>query len=190
MAKVTTLDHLHDKLFADDLSDLTTIEQKMIKRYNAAFTIWLDKPTKPEIEIVKYLIKEHGISRSLAYRDIKNIKYLLGNVTNAQKEWQRYKLIFMVDEAYEMARKKGDVQAMAMIIDKFGKYTQLDKEDARDMPWEEIIPQLFEPTDDPTVLGLKQVPNLQEKINKLKKKYLDMIDIEDVTYERGGTGGD
>jgi hypothetical protein len=190
MSRTKTIDLLHESLFSDDVSHLTPTMQKLRARCNGAFTILLDKPTTSDQEIIRYLMANHGISERQAYRDIEAIKYQLGNVKNAAKEWQRYKLIHMIDEAYEMAKSEKDVKAMAQIIGQFGKYTQLDQADAKDMPWDEIVPQPFEPTGDPTVLGLKPIPNLREKIDKLKKKYLEMIDIEDVSYGPGGTGGD
>ena len=39
-------------------------------------------------------------------------------------------------------------------------------------------------TDDPSVLGIKPIPNIQEKIQKMIAKYrAETIDIEDVEYE-------
>jgi hypothetical protein len=42
--------------------------------------------------------------------------------------------------------------------------------------------QPFEPTDDPTVLGLKAIPNLREKIARKIKQYWSE-DIEEVSFE-------
>ena len=42
----------------------------------------------------------------------------------------------------------------------------------------------FTATDDPSVLGIKPIPNIQEKIQKMIAKYrAETIDIEDVEYE-------
>lgn len=44
--------------------------------------------------------------------------------------------------------------------------------------------QPFTATADPSVLGIKPVPNIQEKIQKMLAKYrAETIDIEDVEYE-------
>lgn len=44
--------------------------------------------------------------------------------------------------------------------------------------------QPFTATADPSVLGIKPVPNIQEKIQKMLDKYrAETIDIEDVEYE-------
>ena len=71
-----------------------------------------------------------------------------------------------------------------MAADKYAKYNQLDKEDALEYPWEDIIPQNYEPSSDPTLLGIKPIANIQEKIAALKKKY--NADIEDVDFDEIG----
>lgn len=64
----------------------------------------------------------------------------------------------------------------------YGKYTQLDKEDILDKGYDKIVVQPFEPTDDPTVLGIKPIPNVREKIKtKIQQYWSD--DIEDVSFE-------
>lgn len=175
-------------LFSEKPPELTPEELKVVERYEAAFAVWLDKPTMPDKELREYMIKEYQISSRQAYEDINNIKILLGNVTNARKEWQRYKVISMLDEAFNMAKKEGDIKSMVMAADKLGKYTQLDQADGKELPWDQIIPQTFEPTDDPTVLGLKPLPNLPERIRKLKEKYGAEIDIEEAQYAEPGPG--
>lgn len=45
--------------------------------------------------------------------------------------------------------------------------------------------QPFTATADPSVLGIKPIPNIQEKIQKMIAKYrAETIDIEDVEYEK------
>jgi len=174
----TNLDLARQGLFADR-SNLTPGQQEMVQRYEAAFAIWLNNPVYSDREMTIYLMSTFGISYRQAHRDIGEIKYLLGNVTNARKEWQRYKVISMLDEAYRMAKDQENPKEMISAADKLGKYTQLDQADAKEIPWDEIIPQNFEPTDDPTVIGLKPVKNLDERIKRLKQKFGAMIEIED-----------
>ena len=52
------------------------------------------------------------------------------------------------------------------------------------VPYDLIFVQPFTATDDPSVLGIKPIPNIQEKIQKMIAKYrAETIDIEDVEYE-------
>ncbi len=146
-------------------------ELKIKKRYANVFAYWIDKPTLSDKKIVQYIMSEFGIKKTQAYRDVNNIKILLGNVRNAAKEWQRYKLIAMLDKAYEIAERRKDVKAMILAADKLGKYTQLDKEDTMKIPFDEIVPPSWEITGDVTVLGIKPIPNLEEKKKQLREKY-------------------
>ena len=57
-------------------------------------------------------------------------------------------------------------------------------EDEQAMPYDMIVPQPFTATDDPRVLGIEPIPNLQSKIDSMIDKYRkETIDIEDVTFE-------
>jgi len=88
----------------------------------------------------------------------------------------------MVLNAYDLAEKNEDTRNMVAAADKYAKYNQLDKEDAYKIPWDEIVPQRFEPTSDPTVIGIKAVVNIKEKIEAMKNKYIQDI-AEDIEYE-------
>ena len=72
---------------------------------------------------------------------------------------------------------------MIMAADKLGKYNQLDKPDANELPFDEIAVQQFVPTDDPTSLGLKRDPDIREKKRRMLEKYSSEIEITDVSYE-------
>jgi hypothetical protein len=111
------------------------------------------------------------------------VEILLGNIKNPEKAWMRYRVNSMLETAFKKAEDLKDPKAMAFVADKLGKYNQLDKPDAEPIPFDEIIPQPFEPTDDPTPLGLKKDPNIREKKKKMLEKYLHEIEIVDVPYE-------
>ena len=57
-----------------------------------------------------------------------------------------------------------------------------DKDDEPELEFDKIIPQNFEPTDDPSVLGIERIPDLRGKIRALYKKYSNTI-IQDAEYE-------
>ena len=183
MAKKDTYDicvqHLYDDV--SKLSHLAPQQRDKLLRIRSGYTIMLDFPSKKDREIIQHLQNQFGIERSAAYEDLRLIKDLLGSINRQSKDWHRFKFNNMIQKSYEMAELKNDPDSMVKASNTYGKYNQLDKEDAERIPWEEIIPQLYEPTDDPTVLGIKRVPNIREKIAAMKNKY--MGDIEDVTYE-------
>jgi len=154
-------------------------ELEIKKMYEDVFAKWLDDPLIQDKDMLFYLENDHHRSRSQAYRDIVNIKSVLGNVKNATKEWHRFTVIETLKDAIKRAKAKKDYYGMIMAADKLGKYTKLDKEEAEEIPWHEIIPPEFEPTDDVTVLGLEKIPNLSERRKKLERKYLSHVKITD-----------
>lgn len=170
-------------LFENPGKPLPERTQERLIRIRKAYTHWSEFPMKSEVQIRDFLVSE-GIQRSMAYYDLEIIKVLLGNVKNAGKEWHRYRLISMVEEAYEIAQEKKDAKAMALIIDKYGKYTQLNIPDHEQIPYDQIVNQPFEPTSDPTSLGLLPDPDIDAKTKKMKEKYAEEIDanVQDVEF--------
>ena len=66
----------------------------------------------------------------------------------------------------------------------YAKYNRIDLEDEQAVPYEMIVVQPFTATSDPTVLGIKPIPNINDKIKAMLNKYrAETIDIEDITYE-------
>jgi len=174
--KLTFFEKLQLYLFDDedkipDYHQFTKHELEVKKRYSNVFAYWIDKPSLSEKKIIQYLISEFNLSKTQAYRDLHKIKVLLGNVRNATKEWQRYKLIAMIDKAYEIAEKRKDAKSMILAADKLGKYTQLDKQETQKIPYDEIIPPSWEITGDVKVLNIKPIENLEEKQKKMREKY-------------------
>ena len=165
-------------LFEDEKNvQLLPYELEIKKRYSAAFALWLENPSYNDKQIVRFLVNEMNISAAQAYRDIPNIKILLGNVKNATKEWYRYVIAQGMLEAYQMAKKRGDVKGMALAYDKLGRYTRCDQDDADGMRWDEINPPNFEPIPDPTLLNRKYIT--EEYRKQLRAKYKAEQNIED-----------
>lgn len=182
MPRSTTLEICRKHLYHNE-DEIPVTYQERIKRIRVGYTFWYEFPTKKEPDIRDHLMNEFGIVKSTAYEDIQIIKILLGDIKNPGKEWIRYRVNSMLEEAYSIAEKKKDAAGMALAADKLGKYNMLDKPDAEPLPFDEIVPQPFEPTDDPTPLGLKKDPKIREKKNKMLEKYHAEIEIVDVPYE-------
>lgn len=188
MPKEKTIDICHRHLFDDvDSMQKARVSEQMInriKRIRSIYTTWNDYPMKKDKEMRDRLVADFGISLSEAYEDIKIIKQLLGDINSVSKAWHRFKFSEMISQAYETAKIKRNPMAMVMAADKYAKYNQLDKEDALEFPWDDIIPQTFEPSSDPTLIGIKRIPNVKQKITALKKKY--DTEIEDIDFEEIG----
>lgn len=183
--KPKTLEICRQYLFVELPEDLALQYKDRIIRIRQAYTWWYEFPMKPEIEVRDFIMHNGCVSVTQAYEDIQIIKVLLGDIQNAGKEWHRHRVIYMLEQGYQMAVDKQDARGMVLAADKLGKYTRLDKEDALELPWGEIIPLPIEPTTDPLVLGIKPIKNVQGVIAKMLEKYGAEIDesISDVAYE-------
>ena len=59
------------------------------------------------------------------------------------------------------------------------KNNMTDKEDTPDLAFEKIVPLEIVATDDPSVIGIKKIPNLRGSVRKLNKKYESEIDFDE-----------
>lgn len=180
-----TLDVALEHLFSstDEMQNarIPEIIQKRILRIRDLYTFWLNYPNTKDVDIVRELRKRYGISQNIAYQDLRIIKTLLGEINKSSRDFYRYKFNKMIERAYEVADRKGDAKAMAAASAVYGKFNKLDKEDPQDLGYDKIIPQNFEITDDPSILGYKKIPNVKERINKIINEMGQ--DIQDVQYE-------
>ena len=175
--KPETLTLCERYLFKEVPESMAPQLRERIQRIQKAFVYWHEQPQKAEKEVSDYLMKVSSVKRSQAYEDLSIIKTLLGNVQDNAKEWHRKRFISMIEDTFKMAKDNEDAKAMAMAADKYAKYTNLDKEDPDPIPWDQIVPPTWEPTDDPEVIGLKKNPKIREQIKAMKIKYNEEIDI-------------
>lgn len=181
----------HKHLFAgkDELPQVfDKKEQDVVIRYRAIFTKWMGEPHLRDIQMINHLTTNYDLSERQAYRDLSNIKSLLGNISNAGKEFQRYRASEMILKGYEFAKEATNgtevKQAMAMIRagEALVRVHKLDKDELDNIPWDDIIPINLEPSTDVSVLSnRKKIDNLEELQAKLRKKY-GGAPIEDTTF--------
>ncbi len=152
-------------------NDLPAVMVEKVIRVREAYSKWKDYPSKPENEIVQWLMREYGIKKSAAYDDMRVVTHLLGKINNHTRDFHRWRFYEMFQRSYKMAEERGDLTAMSKLQANYIKAFKLDQEDVAENDWNMIQVQPFIMTTDPTVLGLKPVPNIQEKIRKLKDKY-------------------
>jgi len=182
MPRPTTLETCRLHLYSD-IDSIPAAYQERIKRIRVGYTQWYEFPTQSETEIRDHLMNEFDIAKSTAYEDIQIIKILLGDIKNPSKEWIRFQVNAMLDAAYKVAKYNDDAKGMAIAAGNKAKYNMLHLPDAEPLPFDQIVIQPFEPTDDPTPLGLKKDPDIREKKRKMLEKYQAEIEIIDVPYE-------
>ena len=179
----------------DEYSKLVVLDDNELQQQNVAVSIrerlqrlrgiyayWLQFPSKFDKEIVDYDMKKFKVGRAQAYDDLHLTQILMGNLQQASKEFMRWKINRDLEEDLRMARQRGDMRAAASIEKNRIMNNRTDKDDEPELEFDKIVPQQFEMTDDPTVIGIQKVPGLRDRIRKLEKKYGD-TKIEDADYE-------
>lgn len=141
-------------------------------------------PDAKDRQFVEQELSRYDISKVVAYSDLGIIKALLPTLATASRDFHRWRYNEMILETYQMAKKRKDTKTMEKAASSYAKYNRIDLEDEQAVPYEMIVVQPFTATSDPTVLGIKPIPNINDKIKDMLNKYrAETIDIEDITYE-------
>ena len=66
----------------------------------------------------------------------------------------------------------------------YAKFNNVNVEDEQSVPYDMIVVQPFTATSDPSVLGIKPIPNCDKVISDMIAKYrAESMDIDDIEYE-------
>ena len=175
--------------------DLFTPEEDLVKKYPPVlvqrllrlrdmYAWFLSNPSAADRQFVTELTSRHGISTRLAYEDLRIIKTVLPKLGEAGREFHRWRFNQMIGETYQMAKARKDTKTMEKAASSYAKYNRVDVEDEMTIPYDKIMVQPFTATQDPTVLGIKPVPNIERKIRDLIRKYsAESMDIQDIECE-------
>lgn len=176
-------------------ADLFTKESELAERYpqpivekvlrvREMYNWFISNPDATDREFISELMQRRSIARCTAYSDLAVVKSLLPMLSTASRDFHRWRTNEMLMATYRMAEKRKDTKTMERAASAYGKLNRVDLEDEQAMPYEMIVPQPFTATDDPRVLGIEPIPNIQSKIDAMIAKYrAETIDIEDVTFE-------
>lgn len=168
---------------------VSTLVMERLHRIRGMYAYWLQFPGKFDQEIVNYDMQVFGVKRAQAYDDLHLVQLLLGNIKQASKEFMRWKINRDLEEDLKAARRAGDFRSVAAIEKNRILNNRTDKDDEMELEFEKIVPQQFEPTDDPTVLGIAKVPDLRGKIRQIIKKYSEN-NMQYADYEEIEDDGD
>ena len=176
-------------------ADLFTREPELLERYpqvlvdkvlrvREMYNWFISNPDGSDREFVAEVMQRHDISKVTAYSDLAIVKALLPMMSTASRDFHRWRTNEMLIATYKMAEKRKDSKTMERAATAYGKLNRIDLEDEQAMPYDKIVPQPFTATDDPRVLGIEPIPNINEKISQMIEKYRrETIDIEDVEFE-------
>lgn len=163
----------------DDISkklNLSDQEVEIRKRWRYTVAEYLNTPSLTDTKLIDFITAGCGgltrpITKQQAYQDLTVIKQIVSKVNMASKEWWRYTVTEMAKEAYQVAKGQKDAKAMAMALDKIGKYQRVDQVDDNGFSFEDMIPPNFEFTPDVSVLNIKQMPDLEQRRRDLRKHF-------------------
>ena len=176
-------------------TDLFTREAELQERYpqvlvdkilriREMYNWFISNPDGTDREFVAELCQRHDISKVTAYADLAIVKTLLPTLATASRDFHRWRYNEMILATYKMAEKRKDTKTMERAASSYAKHNRIDIEDEEAMPYDMIVPQPFTATDDPRVLGIEPIPNIQQRIAEMIDKYRkETIDIEDVQFE-------
>lgn len=157
-------DELRQQLVPED-----TIQR--IERLRELSSYWRSYPSTSPKELVARCMQIFKVGKSQAYDDIHILKILIGNLEATTKEFARWRVNQMIEEDRVAARRDGDWRAVASMQKNYILNNQTDKPDTPDMAFDKIVPLQLEPTDDPSVLGIKAPKNLRARRDKLIKQF-------------------
>lgn len=153
-------------------------------RLRQEYNWFISNPDCKDKEFVDVCLSRFSICKTLAYDDLKIIKSVLPLITQASRDFHRWKYNEMILETYQMAKKRKDTKTMERAATSYAKFNNVNVEDEQSVPYDKIVVQPFTATDDPTVLGIKPITNIDKKINDLIDKYrAESIDIDDIEFE-------
>ncbi|MBD5423699.1 MAG: hypothetical protein HDR44_01055 [Allobaculum sp.] len=175
--------------------DLFTPEDELREKYTPAiadrilrlrhiYNFWLSNPSMKDRQLRDEIISRYGISQSAAYSDISVIHQLVPLISQKSREFHRTRANEMLLETYAMAKARKDTKTMERTAATYSKVNRVDLDDEVAMPYDDIVPQNFSATLDPSVLGIKPIPDINNYISRLIKDLSrDFADIQDVEAE-------
>ena len=161
MPTPNTIDVCRAHLFTKEVELREQYPQAVVDkvlRVREMYNWFIANPDGTDREFVAEVCQRHGIHRTTAYSDLAVVKSLLPMLGSASRDFHRWRT--------------------------YGKLNRVDLEDEQALPLDQILVQPFTATDDPRVLGIEPIPNINEKISAMIQKYrAETIDIEDVEFE-------
>lgn len=183
-------------------TDLYTSKEELAQKYPAVqvdhlvrlrdMVTWcIAFPDMKDRQFVDEFKARYSISLVTAYADLKIVKVLLPGLAETSRDYHRWRYNEMILETYQMAKKRKDTKTMERAATSYAKFNRIDIEDETSVPYDEIVVQPFIPTMDPTVIDIKPIPNIDERIRKLTHELsIDHPDTDNIDYEPADTNLD
>lgn len=144
----------------------------------------LSNPDSSDREFVAEFRSRYPMGKNAAQEYLRIVNALLPMLSEKSREFHRWRYNEMIMETYQMAKARKDTKTMERAATSYGKLNKVDAEDVQAVPFHLIVVQPFVATNDPSVLGIKPIPGIEDKIKAMLDKYsAETLDIEDVEFE-------
>lgn len=144
----------------------------------------LSNPDSSDRDFISEFKSRYPMGKNAAQEYLRIVNALLPMLSEKSREFHRWRYNEMIMEAYQMAKVRKDTKTMERAATSYGKLNKVDAEDVQAVPFHLIVVQPFVATDDPSVLGIKPIPGIEDKIKAMLDKYsAETLDIEDVEFE-------
>lgn len=144
----------------------------------------LSNPDSSDRDFISEFKSRYPMGKNAAQEYLRIVNALLPMLSEKSREFHRWRYNEMIMETYQMAKARKDTKTMERAATSYGKLNKVDAEDLQAVPFHLIVVQPFVATDDPSVLGIKPIPGIEDKIKAMLDKYsAETLDIEDVEFE-------
>ncbi|MBR6747232.1 MAG: hypothetical protein IKL83_07645 [Muribaculaceae bacterium] len=144
----------------------------------------LSNPDSSDRDFISEFKSRYPMGKNAAQEYLRIVNALLPMLSEKSREFHRWRYNEMIMETYQMAKARKDTKTMERAATSYGKLNKVDAEDVQAVPFHLIVVQPFVATDDPSVLGIKPIPGIEDKIKAMLDKYsAETLDIEDVEFE-------
>jgi hypothetical protein len=184
MPKTDSITNIRKVLEEKRHASLTESEEELKKRYDVAFTFWLDQKSKRKAALA--IMDKFGVCQMTAYNYLGAAEKLYGNINEASKLMKRHIASEMSLSAYDIAKKSQDLDQMNKAIANYIKCNGLHIDDP-DLPdFDSLkIPE------NPIYVTIESVEYLRDKVSSEKfSKLLSFLDkngflspVEDIDHE-------
>ena len=130
--------------------DLFTAEDELKRKYDEITVrrllrlremyAWVvANPDAKDRQFVDTLMERYKVSQASAYSDLGIIKAMIPRITEASRDYHRWRANEMLLETYQTAKKRKDTKTMERAASSYAKYNRVDIEDERAMPYDRFV---------------------------------------------------
>lgn len=186
MPRRDSMDLIKSHLFSDDgdFQKLSKSDQQLLLQIRDCYTIWLCNPTYTNVQMRDYLMNEYSIDKQKAYSIIAKTTMVLGNVEVASKNWVKYVIKDILQQAFVLAEKDQlkKAEVYTKIAQTWAKAFNTSSDEGETLNVKEKLHiDNVVITTNPSDIGICINGEERKDIQKMMKKYdisSDIIDVE------------